>query len=238
MTFAFSLTVTPMPITFRLLVRISLEKTAIIARKTFRFQHLRRIPHQAIRHQHIVDARQYAHQVAVGSIRTESFECRRGRIDRATMAEPDRIVTGHIKPWQRIEEAIDRTEQRVSRANVNLTESIERNRLVEAEATRRGSPQSGQMRATAERRAQIGGQRADVRALAANDIERRDRARPLDQRENLHLDAARRPRYLDAFARVVVVAAALELERRMCGRRLLQLAGEYGQCGLDVRSVE
>src|SRR5438874_1474861 len=84
----------------------------------------------------------------------------------------------------------------------------------------RRAPQSRQVRAAAERVAQIGGERADISPFAADDVERRDGIRPFDERKRLHFDVARCARNLDPLARVVVIASPLKLERGVRRRRL------------------
>jgi hypothetical protein len=108
---------------------------------------------------------------------------------------------------------------------VNL---LERDRAFQRQVTDGGSAQPDQVRAATQRLADIFGQRADVRALAACDTHREHRRRQVNvqQRDGVNRYLPRRA--LDGLPGpgILVKRLAVLLERRVHRRHLFDLAGE------------
>src|SRR3989449_7934783 len=90
------------------------------------------------------------------------------------------------------------------------------------------------MRAAAERRADVLGQRAYVRALAAAHAQLEIGRSPRQQLELANLDLTWMARNLHAGARVLVIFASVALERRMARRHLGDAADKALQDGLQL----
>ncbi len=107
-------------------------------------------------------------------------------------------------------------------------------RVGKREPAGRGARQRGQMRAAAERRADVFSERADVGALAAVHAQPHIGRAPIQQGKSMDLDRARMTGDLHALARVLVVFAPVALERGMARRHLRDAAHKARQHRLDV----
>ena len=94
--------------------------------------------------------------------------------------------------------------------------------------------QGGQVRAAAERGAQVVGQRAHVEAGGAVDVERQPIAGEIQQFEVMHRHLHRRRRHRLAAAREPMGAHAADFLGGVGRRRLRNLAAERRQRGLDI----
>ena len=92
------------------------------------------------------------------------------------------------------------------------------------------------MRTATEHTTDILGQHADIRSLAALDVEHGVRAAPVEQPQCMDLDLARGARNVLSGTRIFVIGAPLELQRRKRGRHLRDAADEFAQCRLERRS--
>ena len=107
-----------------------------------------------------------------------------------------------------------------------LCERLQGGSLLDAEATRSRAPQPAQVRAAAERLADVLGQHADIGAFAANDAQPQGRAFERGELQYRDADAARRALHLLAAARQSIERRALVLQRRIHRRHLLDLAAK------------
>ena len=105
--------------------------------------------------------------------------------------------------------------------------------VLQIEMRDRGAAQADQVRAAAERRADVFGERADVSALAAAHGDVHLVAGKGIQQQLVYHHAAQFAFYGFAFADVFVERLALVLERAVHRRELLDLAAKSGQHGID-----
>src|ERR1700693_1651323 len=90
------------------------------------------------------------------------------------------------------------------------------------------------MRAAAQRQSDVLGQDAHISSLATANRETEVRRRPRVERHRPYGDFASRTRDLDALAGILVIVAALVLERGVAWRNLNDPADEPRQDRLDV----
>jgi diacylglycerol kinase (ATP) len=153
--------------------------------------------------------------------------------DRQAGGEAGQLVVGEDDAWHSRDGRRERKEMCPSRCRVG----IEWDSLFGHERADAGSTEGGDVAAAAEALAQVAGEGANVRSLAAGDFHTERRVHEGENVDSVDADSARREVGRPAPARKVVRPPAGELGGGVCGRNLLDRTEKRGEGGFDGGAV-